>query len=115
MNRLIQKNKAALERLCQSLSVKKLFIFGSGADDSLKKESDLDFIVAFKEGLSPEKYTVHYFSLHQKLEKLFNRKIDLITERSLSNPYFINSVNKSKKLIYDEEPVVSGLKSLYSN
>lgn len=103
MNSLIQKNKPKLEKLCQSLSVKQLYIFGSGADDTLKKESDLDFLVTFKEGLSAEKYTDHYFLLHQKLEKLFNRKIDLITERSLSNPFFIDSVNKSKKLIYDEE------------
>jgi uncharacterized protein len=103
MNSLIKKNKPALEKLCQSLSVKQLFIFGSGTDNSLKKESDLDFLVTFKEGLSVEKYTDNYFELHQKLEKLFNRDIDLITERSLSNPYFIDSVNKSKKLIYDEE------------
>jgi uncharacterized protein len=32
---------------------------------------------------------------------LFNREIDVITERSLSNPYFIESVNKSKVLIYE--------------
>ena len=39
--------------------------------------------------------------LKQKLQELFNRKIDLITERTLSNPYFIESVDESKKLIYE--------------
>ncbi|NJB81929.1 putative nucleotidyltransferase, partial [Wenyingzhuangia aestuarii] len=29
------------------------------------------------------------------------RKIDLVTEKSLKNPYFIESINESKELIYE--------------
>ena len=46
-------------------------------------------------------YTDNYFELHYKLSDLFGRKIDLITERSLSNPYFIESINETKELIYE--------------
>lgn len=91
-----------MEKLCRTLSVKQLYIFGSGAGNSLKKDSDLDFLLSFQDGLSAEEYADNYFLLHQKLEQLFNRKIDLITERSLSNPFFIDSINRTKKLIYDE-------------
>jgi len=34
------------------------------------------------------------------MEQLFNRKIDLITEDSLSNPYFIKSLEKTKTELY---------------
>lgn len=102
MNALIKKHKSSVEELCRSLQVKKLYVFGSATGDSLKKESDLDFLLSFKDSLSPGEYADNYFLLHQKLEQLFDRKIDLITERSLSNPYFIDSINRTRKLIYDE-------------
>jgi uncharacterized protein len=38
--------------------------------------------------------------LHDELRDLFNREIDLVTERSLKNPYFINELNETRFLIY---------------
>lgn len=102
MNSLIHQHRSSLEKICRSLSVDKLYIFGSGADSSLQEESDLDFLVSFKNDLSADVYADHYLLLHKELEKLFKRKIDLVTERSLSNPFFSESIDSSKKLIYDE-------------
>ena len=84
------------------MPIEKLYIFGSGADNSLRNDSDLDFLVIFRKSLSAQEYADCYFLLHENLSSLFNRKIDLVTERSLSNPYFTESINSSKKLIYDE-------------
>ena len=83
------------------MKVKKLYAFGSVVSNQFKPESDIDFLISFDENISAEQYTENYFSLHYKLKELFNRKIDLITEKSLKNPYFIESVNKSKELIYE--------------
>jgi hypothetical protein len=33
---------------------------------------------------------------------LFSRPVDLVTEKSLSNPFFIESLNQTKTLIYGE-------------
>ena len=33
------------------------------------------------------------------LEKLFNRKIDLLEEKAIKNPFFKKSIDKTKKLI----------------
>lgn len=41
-----------------------------------------------------------YFGLLQALEELFGREIDLLTDRSLRNPYFISSVEKTRQLLY---------------
>ena len=67
--------------------------------DKFDENSDIDILVSFKE-LSIAKYTDNYFDLHYKLEELFDRKIDLLTENSLSNPYFIESIEETKQLLY---------------
>ncbi|MDR2801711.1 MAG: nucleotidyltransferase domain-containing protein, partial [Prevotellaceae bacterium] len=61
--------------------------------------SDIDFLISF-DNLSIEQYTDNYFELYYQLQRLFGRKIDLLTDKSLSNPYFIESVEASKQLIY---------------
>lgn len=103
MNKILHQHQTALEKICRILPVEKLYIFGSGVDGSLRNDSDLDFLVSFKSDLSAQDYAESYFLLHEKLSTLFNRKIDLVTEQSLSNPYFTDSINSSKKLIYDEK------------
>ena len=40
------------------------------------------------------------FDLLAALEELFGRKVDLLTRRSLRNPYFIDSVEKTLQLLY---------------
>ena len=96
---LIKNNQQALIALCQKYEVKTMHIFGSASTDQFSESSDIDILIAFKE-LSIEQYTDNYFSLHEELEELFSRKVDLITERSLGNPYFIEGVEKTKQLLY---------------
>lgn len=76
-----------------------MYVFGSVCTDKFNDTSDIDILISFKD-ISIEKYTDNYFDLHYRLEKLFNRKIDLLTENSLSNPYFIASVEETKQLLY---------------
>ena len=88
-----------LKRLCQDYDVKTMYAFGSVCTDKFNDKSDIDILISFKD-ISIEKYTDNYFELHYKLEELFNRKIDLLTENSLSNPYFIESIEETKQLLY---------------
>ena len=76
-----------------------MYVFGSASTEEYSVNSDIDLLISFKD-ISFEKYTDNYFELHEQLELLLKKKVDLITERSLSNPYFIASLEKSKKLIY---------------
>lgn len=91
-----------LKKLCSTFQIKKLYAFGSVVSGEFNDKSDLDFLISFKENISIEEYTDNYFSFHYKLKKIFNRKIDLVTEKSLKNPYFIESIEKSKQLIYED-------------
>jgi len=100
MDKIIDSNRAALIALCQLHDIKNMYVFGSAANGNFGQQSDIDILISFKDDISIERYTDNYFALHEKLEKLFNRKIDLVTEKSLKNPYLIESIQKSRKLLY---------------
>jgi len=99
MNKIITDKIQDLRRLCKEYRIKTMYAFGSITSDKFKQISDVDLLVEF-ESLPLELYSDYYFALHYKLSELFGRKIDLVTENSLSNPYFIQEVERTKKLIY---------------
>lgn len=96
---LIKDKIEKLRKICTTYDVKTMYVFGSACTNGFNEHSDMDILVSFKE-ISVEKYTDNYFDLHYKLQELFGRKIDLITENSLSNPYFIESIEETKQLLY---------------
>jgi len=77
-----------------------LFAFGSVCTDKFNDSSDIDLLVSFKP-MDFGDYADNYFSIADKLEEIFHRPVDLVTDKSLSNPYFINSINKTKISIYE--------------
>ena len=101
MQQILERRKEELKKICQALKIKRLYAFGSVMSDKFNENSDLDFLISFADNLSIEEYTNNYFTLHYTLRELFNREIDIITERTLSNPYFIESINETKELIYE--------------
>ena len=96
---LIENKKNELQRLCEQYDIKSMYVFGSAVTSAFNESSDIDILISFKE-IPYDKYTDNYFELHEKLQELFSRKVDLVTERSLSNPYFIESVERTKQLLY---------------
>jgi len=102
MHPILEKRKEELKIICEELKIRRLYAFGSAVTaDRFRENSDLDFLISFEDSILPEEYSENYFQLQYKLRELFDRKIDVITERSLSNPYFIESVNKNKVLMYE--------------
>ena len=101
MQPYLENRKEDVRKLCRMLQIKRLYAFGSVVSGNFTDKSDIDFLISFVDTLTIEEYTNNYFSLHYKLRELFDREIDIITERSLSNPYFIESINETKELIYE--------------
>lgn len=99
--KLIELNLQRIIELCRKHKVKTLSVFGSILTDRFNDNSDVDLLVDF-EPTDPDTfdYVSNYFSLRYALEDLFSRKVDLIEEKGLRNPYFIASVNRTKQLIY---------------
>jgi len=88
-----------INTLCMVHNVKTLFAFGSVCTDEFNDKSDVDLLISFMP-MDYGDYADTYFDLADRFEKLFNRPVDLVTDKSLSNPYFIESINKTKTLIY---------------
>jgi predicted nucleotidyltransferase len=76
-----------------------MYLFGSILNANFNKESDIDFLVKFKT-IEISTYFDNYMDFKENLEKLFGREVDLVEEQTLRNPILINSINKSKELIY---------------
>jgi len=101
MQKIVKNKKEELIKICKLLNIQRMNVFGSVVSGNFNNSSDIDLLVSFSNNLSVEEYTNNYFTLHYKLRKLFNREIDIVTERTLSNPYFIESINETKELIYE--------------
>jgi len=64
--------------LSKEFSVKKVGLFGSFTNDSFTDESDIDLLVEFEKPIG-----WRFFTLEMYLEKIFRRKIDLVTKAAL--------------------------------
>jgi predicted nucleotidyltransferase len=101
MNLLASPLRESLASVCRRFRVERLYLFGSAADERFdSKRSDLDFLVTLEEQ-SPSEYADNYLGLAQALENLFGRPADLITEHSIRNPYFRETVFAARQLLYD--------------
>ena len=87
-------------KLLKAHKIKSAYAFGSVVSDNFNNESDIDLLINFEEGLEPLEKGEIWWNLHDTLRDIFNRKIDLLIENSLKNPYFIEEINEKKQLIY---------------
>lgn len=96
----IASRRAALTELCQEFHVRRLELFGSAVRGTFQPErSDLDFLVEF-ESMQPGAYAAAFLGFKQALEKLFGVPVDLVVPSAVRNPYFRQSVESSKALLY---------------
>lgn len=96
---LIDRNIDNIRVLCLKHKVGRLFVFGSVITNRFKNDSDIDFIVDFKE-IDLYDYADNYFDLKFSLENLLNREVDLLEDKAIKNPYLRQSIDSSKQLIY---------------
>lgn len=90
-----------LFELCIKYKVVKLFVFGSVSKGFFNPEtSDLDLLVELDIHDPVEKGET-LMKFWADLETLFKRKVDLLTEKKLKNPYLLNEIENSKLLLYD--------------
>jgi predicted nucleotidyltransferase len=88
-----------INRLCSVHGVRYLYAFGSILTDKYGDQSDIDLIVDLFP-ISTADYADNYYGLKFSLEKVFNRKVDLLEEKAIKNPYFLESVNNKKRVLY---------------
>jgi uncharacterized protein len=70
-----------------------------GARAFVEGRSDLDFLVELHP-LQPGDYATAFFAFKESLEQLFARPVDLVVPSAIRNPYFLESVERSKTLLH---------------
>ena len=97
---LFEQHRGAIADLCRKHHVRRLDVFGSastGAFDPAR--SDIDLIADFDPAFD-EPWIANRFRFEDELAELLGRKIDLLMKSKFDNPYFAQSVQESRKLLY---------------
>jgi predicted nucleotidyltransferase len=98
---LIENSKPALAELCRRFKVRRLYLFGSGTGARFDSNaSDLDFLVELT-NRQPTKalYVDRYLGLAESLERLFGRRVHLLTDQSIRNPFLRREVQATRQLV----------------
>lgn len=101
MNEVLKNKLPEVRTLFKKYNVKRAYAFGSVCTSSFTDESDIDFLISFEDGLDPLVQGENWWSLYYALQELMNRNVDLVTEYTLKNPYFIKVLNRTKTSIYE--------------
>ena len=89
--------KSDLEKIYKEMCLRRLDLGGSATRDDFADESDIDVLVTFE---GDENLFDRYFSLKERLEAVFKRKVDVIEERAIRNPFFRKAVDRDRVKVY---------------
>ena len=97
---LITENLEQIYALCRKYGVKTLCVFGSILTPRFNENSDVDFSATFYPEEDPLVAGENRIQFYISLEDLMGRRIDLVDEEILKNPYFIEELEETKQQIY---------------
>ena len=90
-NDIIDKLKELKPELYKDFRVKKIGLFGSFSNESYSEESDIDLLVELEKPIGWKFLTLEIY-----LEKVFNRKVDLVTKKALKSQLRDQILNQVK-------------------
>ena len=96
--RKIAEHKAAVADACRELAVERLGVFGSATGPEFGPQSDIDVVALFDR--APGRMFSRYFELKERLERIFERPVEIVLEDSIKNPYFREAVERSRVIVY---------------
>lgn len=100
MIELIERHREGIAALCRKYGVKRLELFGSAArGDFDPAHSDVDFFYEFdptdNAGLADR-----FFALKEDLERLLGTRVELVSAKDATNPYFLQVANQHRTTLY---------------
>jgi len=99
MNRLLDPHMPAIRDLCQQYKVSSLRAFGSVLRSDFRADSDIDLVVEFDDSSTANAFQ-RFFDFKEALEEALGHPVDLITAKSLANPYFIQELQETGLALY---------------
>jgi predicted nucleotidyltransferase len=100
MQDFILAKREEIAALCRQHHVRRLAVFGSATRDDFNPAiSDVDVLVEFDE-MPIEQYSDNKTALWDELTSRFGRKVDLLTWKSIKNPYLLREVENTQEMLY---------------
>ncbi len=100
MNAHLSTNINSLRQLFHQNNVSKAYTFGSVNTSKFTENSDVDFLIEFKNDIEPLQRGENWWALFYGLQDILNRDIDILTTDNITNPYLKNNIEHTKQLIY---------------
>ena len=98
----VERRTTEVAELCRRFGVRRLDLFGSAATGRFDEAtSDLDFVADFADPPVPG-HAFRAIDLAEALKALFGRRVDLVNERSIRNPYVRLVVDAQRQPVSDE-------------
>jgi predicted nucleotidyltransferase len=99
MNPHLDPHLPAIRSLCCDYGVNSLQVFGSVLRHDFRPDSDIDLLVDFNESTATNAFQ-RFFGFKEAMEQLLGRPVDLITLKSIANPYFRRELEESSQSLY---------------
>ena len=80
LDEVIKKIKSQYPYLSSEFGIKRIGVFGSVAKQTDRDQSDIDLLVEFDRPIG-----LKFMSLAEYMEKLFGRKVDILTRDGIRN------------------------------
>ncbi len=94
----IENKLDKLFELCIKYKVVKLFIFGSSSKGNFNNKTSDVYLIVDIENLPPVEKGENLMNFWTQLD----RKVDLLTNKNINNPYLKEEIDNSKLLLYDK-------------
>jgi uncharacterized protein len=98
---LSQRINTAPERLaefCERWQVAELAFFGSVLREDFRPDSDVDVLVSFRPDCASTLDDL--LDMREELQSLFGRKVDLLEQDAIRNPYRRKSILTTKQVVH---------------
>jgi hypothetical protein len=90
--------RGAIASFCRRWDVEELSLFGSVLREDFAPQSDVDVLVAFAPGAGRSLFDL--VEMKDELEGLFGRKVDLVSQGGLRNPFRRHEILTTRQVLY---------------
>ena len=94
----IKVPQESLNEFCRRWDVRELALFGSVLRDDFRGDSDVDVLISFSDGARWSLY--EWVDMAEELQEIFGREVDLLSRRSLRNPFRRQEILSNQRVLY---------------
>lgn len=98
MSPKIPIDQKKITAFCKKWNITEFAVFGSVLRDDFRQDSDVDVLVTFGPGGGIT--FDNRVDMLDELEAIFNRDVDLIEKKSISNPFRRHFILSTKEVLY---------------